>query len=837
MRIAKIISLIAAMLIMPFLSVSQISIGDDLSAVDYSNPKTYTVGGITVEGAENLDHNVLVTLSGISVGDRIEVPGEKITKALENLWDQGLFEDIEINATKIQGSKIFLEYKFKERPRLSKFSIKGTRKSEATDLREELKLVRGDVLTDHTLNRSRSIIKDFFIDKGYLNVSVNFNKRKDTVSNNNSIILDIEVEKKDKVKVNQINFIGNHHLSDNELKRTFDETKEKNFFRFWKASRFIREDYEKDKKNILKKYNNLGFRDAQILEDTVYNYDESTVNIDLKIKEGDRYYFGDISWEGNTVYSDKELSRVFAIEKGDVYNQSRLETNLYMKMSKKGRDVSSLYLDDGYLFFNVDPVEVNVENDTIDMKIEIYEGQQAKVKNISVSGNTRTKDYVILREVRTKPGDLFDRSDIVRTQRELKQLNYFNPEKLDVKPKPNPEDGTVDIEYIVEEKSTDKFELSGGWGLGRIVGSIGVKFNNFSLGDVFDKEAWNPVPHGDGQQLSIRGQSNGAYYQSYNISFTEPWLGGKEPNSFSVSAFHSVQSNGVAKGDEGRQSIRINGVSVSLGQRLQFPDDYFTLYQSLSFQNYKLDNYRSTFSFSSGNSNNLSYKLELARNSIDQPIFPRKGSELSLSVQLTPPYSLINGKDYEGKPASEKFKWVEYHKWKFKSSWYTSLIGDLVASMRTKFGFLGLYNRDIGIAPFERFYLGGDGLSGYALDGRELIGMRGYGNQTLTPQGDGGNYIGGTIFNKYTFELRYPVSLNPQATIYMLGFLEAGDTWMKFKEFQPFNVKRSAGVGVRIRLPMFGLLGLDWGYGFDNIPGRPGANGAQFHFSINNSIE
>ncbi|MCF8218250.1 MAG: outer membrane protein assembly factor BamA [Bacteroidales bacterium] len=834
MRIAKGISLITVLLIIPFLSVSQVSIGDNLAKIDYSNPRTYTVGGITVEGTKNLDHSVLIMLSGISVGDKIEVPGEKITKALENLWDQGLFEDIEINATKIQGSKIFLEYKFKERPRLSKFAIKGVRKSEATDLREKLKLVRGDVLTDHTLNRSRTIIKDYFIDKGFLKAEVNFKQKTDSASSN-SIILDIEIDKNDKVKINEINFIGNHHLSDNELKRTFKETKEKNFFRFWKASKFIREDFEEDKKKILTKYNNLGFRDAQIIEDTVYNYDENTINIDLKIKEGDRYYFRNISWEGNTVYTDEELSRVLAIQKGDIYNQSRLDANLYMNM--EGPDVSSLYLDDGYLFFNVDPVEVNVENDSIDLEIRIYEGQQAVVRSISVSGNTRTKDYVILREVRSKPGELFNRSDIIRTQRELAQLEYFDPEKLDVKPKPNPEDGTVDIEYIVEETSTDKFELSGGWGLGRIVGTIGVSFNNFSLSNIFDKEAWNPIPHGDGQRLSIRGQSNGVYYQSYNMSFTEPWLGGKKPNAFSVSVYHSVQSNGVPKGDEGRQSIRINGASVSLGKRLKFPDDYFSLYQSLTYQNYKLNNYYSTFSFSSGNSNNLSYTLELARNSVDQPIFPRKGSELSLSVQMTPPYSLIEGKDYKDAPPAEKFKWVEYHKWKFKSSWYTSLAGDLVASMRTKFGFLGLYNRDMGIAPFERFYLGGDGLSGYALDGRELIGMRGYANQTLTPKGDKGNYIGGTIFNKYTFELRYPVSLNPQATIYVLGFVEAGDTWMKFKEFQPFNVKRSAGLGLRIRLPMFGLLGLDWGYGFDNIPGNPGANGAQFHFSINNSIE
>lgn len=834
MRIAKRIFLIAVVLVSPFLSTAQITLGDNIPDIDYASPRSYKVGGITVHGVQHLDNNVLILLGGISVGDKIEVPGEKVTKALQNLWDQGLFEEVDIQVAKVQGSTIFLEYHLKERPRLSRFSIKGTKRSEADDIREKMKLVRGDVVTDHTLNRTRDIIENYFIDKGFLQVKTTFNQKPDTISTN-SVVLDIQIDKGEKVKIHEINFIGNHKIADNELRRAMKESKEKNFFRFWKASKFIEDLYEEDKDKILSKYNELGYRDAKILWDSIYTYDDNTINIDISIKEGDKYYFRDISWEGNTVYDDKQLSQILGVKKGDVYNQARLDANLYMNM--EGPDVSSLYLDDGYLFFNVDPVEVQVDNDSIDLEIRIYEGQQAIVRNVSVTGNSRTKDYVILREVRTKPGDLFNRSDIIRTQRELNQLEYFDPEKLDVRPQPNPEDGTVDIEYIVEETSTDKFELSGGWGLGRIVGTVGVSFNNFSLGNIFDKEAWDPIPHGDGQRLSLRGQSNGLYYQAYNMSFTEPWLGGKKPNAFSVSIYHSVQSNGLAPGEEGRQSIRINGASVSLGRRLRWPDDFFTLYQSITYQNYKLDNYYSTFSFSSGNSNNLSYTVDFARNSIDQPIFPRKGSELSLSLQLTPPYSLINGKDYSNASPAEKYKWVEYHKWKFKSSWYSSLAGNLVASLRTKFGFLGLYNRDMGLAPFERFYLGGDGLSGYALDGRELIGMRGYANQTLTPTGDNGNYVGGTIFNKYTFELRYPLSLNPQATIYMLGFVEAGDTWLKFKEFDPFNVKRSAGFGVRIRLPMFGLLGLDWGYGFDQIPNNTGANGGQFHFSINNSIE
>lgn len=834
MLTAKKISTILFLIIIPFLFKGQITTGGTQTNIDYANPKMYTVGGITVSGVKHLDHNVLITLGGITVGDRIEVPGDRITHALKNLWDQGLFEEVDIRATRIEGRNIFLDYYLKERPRLTKFSIQGARRSHADDLREQMKLTRGDVVTEHVLNRINNIVKRFYEGKGFYNASANIRQEEDTTTQN-SVILIIEVDRGERIKINEINFIGNYHLSDRQLARTMSETREKNFFRFYKASRFIEEEYGKDKRKLLARYNEKGYRDAKIIHDTVYMYDDKTLNLDIHIKEGRRYYFGDISWVGNSVYTDKELSQVLGINSGDVYNRQRLENRLFMDM--EGVDISSLYLDDGYLFFNLEPLEVRVDGDTIDLEIRIYEGKQAVVRRVSVSGNTRTKDHVILREIRTRPGDLFSRSDIIRTQRELAQLQYFDNEKMDVRPQPNPEDGTVDIEYILKETSTDQLELSGGWGLGRIVGTLGVRFNNFSLGNVLNREAWNPVPHGDGQRLSLRGQSNGIYYQAVNMSFTEPWLGGKKPNAFSVALYHSVQSNGVARGEENRQSIRINGVSVSLGRRLQWPDDFFTLYQGITYQNYKLNNYFSTFTFSDGYSNNLSYTVNLSRNSIDQPIFPRRGSEVSLSLQATPPYSLLSGKDYSDASAQEKFAWVEYHKWKFSSSWYTNLAGNLVLSFRSRFGFLGLYNEDIGLAPFERFYLGGDGLSGFALDGRELIGMRGYGNQTLTPRGDGGSFVGGTVYNKHTFELRYPVSLNPQATIYVLGFMEAGEAWLGFDQFDPFNIKRSAGVGVRINLPMFGLLGLDWGYGFDPVPGSPGAHKGQFHFSINNSIE
>ncbi|MBC8146541.1 MAG: BamA/TamA family outer membrane protein, partial [Bacteroidetes bacterium] len=566
------------------------------------------------------------------------------------------------------------------------------------------------------------------------------------------------------------------------------------------------------------------------------------VNIDLVIDEGIKYYFRHIKWVGNTKYPSEILSKIIGVKRGDVYNQKVLDANLYMNL--EGQDVSSLYMDDGYLFFNLTPVEVLVENDSIDLEIRIYEGKQAIVRKVTIKGNTRTNDHVILREIRTKPGQLFSRADIIRTQRELAQLRFFDQEKLGVNPKPNPVDGTVDIEYVVEEQSQDQIELSGGWGMGRVIGTLGLSFNNFSINNMFKKSAWSPLPSGDGQKLSIRAQSNGAYFQSYNASFTEPWLGGKKPNALSVSIYHSVQSNGYPKSDANRQSIKIYGATVGLGKRLQWPDDYFTLYYGLTYQKYDLDNYYSTFAFSNGNSNNLSGSLVLSRNSINQPIFPESGSELSFSTQITPPYSFINGKDYSTMNDNDKYKWIEYHKWKVNASWYVPLIGNktgktvrtLVLSTRTKFGFIGLYNNDIGVAPFERFYLGGDGLTGYNIDGRELIGLRGYSNNTLTPRGTQG-YIGGSVYNKYTFELRYPISLNPMATVFVMGFAEAGNAWSSFQDFNPFDVKRSAGLGVRIYLPLFGVLGLDWGYGFDEIPGVNGANKGQFHFSINNSID
>jgi len=798
--------------------------------ISYSNPKEYTIGGITVTGTKHLDQNVLIMLSGLSVGDKIMVPGEKISDAVKKLWKQGLFSDISITVSKTQGDNIFFNLNLTERPRLSKFSFSGVKKSEADDLREKIKLIKGKVLTEHLLITTENKVIEYFIDKGYLNTQVELVSKPDS-SINNSIVLSIKVNKKEKIKINQVNIMGNTAFKEGKIKRLLKDTKEKSWYNIFSSSKFLESLYEVDKQKVIEKYNEKGYRDAKIVRDSVYKFDETTINIDLVISEGNKYYFRNISWAGNTKYTTKELNEVLGIKKGDVFNQTTLSTRLFM--NPKGQDVSSLYLDDGYLFFSVTPVELLVENDSIDMEMRIYEGKQARINKITVKGNTKTNDHVIMREIRTKPGQLFSRSDIIRSQRELAQLGFFDPEKLNVNPTPDPQKGTVDIEYVVEEKSSDQIELSGGWGgYGGIVGSLGVMFTNFSAKNMFTKGSWRPLPAGDGQRLSIRAQSNGSWWQSYNFSFTEPWLGGKKPNSFSFSVYHSVRSNGLKIDDPGRAYFKTTGVSLGLGKRLQWPDDYFSLFQQLSYQNYDLDNWTSTFAFSDGTSNTISLTETFSRNSIDQPIFPRQGTQVSLTVQLTPPYSLLDGiDDYSGLTSQEKYKWSEFHKWKFKVSWFTRLVGNLVLNTRVQYGFLGKYNHKLDITPFERFTLGGSGLSGFNLYGTEVIALRGYPDNSLSAS------TGSTVFNKYTFEMRYPLSLNPSATIYGLGFLEAGNAWDDFDQFRPFDIKRSAGLGVRIFLPMFGLLGFDYGYGFDSVPGLSGPSKWQPHFIIGYSVD
>ncbi len=816
---------------------------------DYRNPKQYEIGGITVSGIQYIDPSVVVLVSSLYIGQNITIPGEEIAKAVRNLWSQQLYGKVEIYVTSVQGNYVFLNIALEEKPRISKYAILGVSKSEANSIKEKLDINQNDVLTDNLILNSETKIKNHYLDKGYLDVKVKTENQADSLRAGN-VILHFNIEKNNKLKIKDFRVENNDFFSDNKVKRYFKNTKEKKFWRLWKTSRYIEADFKKDKQKVIEKYGEHGLRDARIIKDSVYYIDDRHIGLCVSIEEGQRFYLRNVSWTGNTKHTDDELNQIFRVNKGDIYNQKTIDAYLYM--SPDGGDIHSLYMDDGHLFFSARVVEKVVGTDSIDLNISIYEGQQAHINRVNISGNTRTNDKVIMREVRTKPGQLFSRADIIRTQRELAQLRYFNQESMNIDIQPNPDEGTADLTYLLEETSTDQLELSGGWGLGRIVGTLGVSFNNFSAQDLFNLSAWKPVPSGSGQTLSARVQSNGIYFQAYNISFTEPWLGGKKPNAFSIGIYHSIQTNGVRKKDDGvktdygtvqtRQHIKISGMNIGLSRRLKWPDDYFILYLGSSYQYYDVKDFYTTFAFSTGYSNNLSVTGVISRNSIDAPIYPRTGSEVSLSAQLSPPYSIIGkmsgiGKDWTSATEQEKFLWLEYHKWKFNTSFFTRLTGNLVLNTRIRYGFLGLYNRDLGLSPFERFYLGGDGLSGFALDGRELIGMRGYGNNTLTPQDARGHFIGGTIFSKYTLEIRYPVSLNPTATIYLLTFLEAGNSWLNFSKFNPYDVKRSAGAGVRLYMPFFGILGLDWGYGFDEIPGSPGANKGQFHFSINHSID
>ena len=864
--------------------LTQIQVGNDLSEIDYSLPREYEIGGITVTGVKYLDPQVLVMLSGLQVGATIKVPGDEITNAIRKLWEQGLFEDVSITCINKIGKKIFLNIDLKERPRISKFSFKGVKKSEADELRKKINLTRGDVATEHTYTKTTRIIEDYFFEKGFHNVNVMVSATADT-TRDNYVDLTLDIDKGPKVRIAEIVIEGNEELQDNQLRMAMKETKVKgnfdplnplgptvfnaawdfirfkpkeamrkitNYFadnyrpRIFKSSKYIESNYEDDKQKIIDKYNQNGYRDAYIVSDSVYRIDDRNLGIAIHVEEGDRYYFRDITWVGNTKYDTAYLNRVLGIRKGDVYNKELLNTNL--TYNEGGYDISALYMDDGYLFFTVDPVEVRVENDSIDLEIRMFEGDQATIGKVSVKGNSKTNDHVAIRELYTKPGQLFSRSDVIRTTRELAALGYFNAETLTPDIKPNPADGTVDIEYQVEETSSDQIELSAGWGYNKLILTLGLTLNNFSVKNMFKKGAWNPLPGGDGQKLSLRVQTYGTSYLYYGASFTEPWLGGKKPNAFTASIYHSVYTNEYSKSDANFASFKTTGISFGLGRRLTWPDDYFTIYHGINLMRYKLNNYSTIFNFGTGhgNFNVISYNISVGRNSVSQPIYPRYGSELVMSLELTPPYSAISGADYnELYPGADKrteredamYKWVEFHKWKFKLAWYTELYDKLVLMTRVRFGYLGCYNKDIGVTPFQRFYLGGDGLSNYNFDGREIIGMRGYGNQTLTPYFYADENLGGNIFTKYTMEIRYPLSLNPTATIYALAFVEAGNDWLGIENFNPFDVYRSAGLGVRIYLPMFGMLGIDWGYGFDDVYGVNNANKSQFHFSIGGSID
>lgn len=860
-------------------ALAQIQIGDDLSEVDYSRPKKYEIGGIVVEGAKHVDASMLSMIAGLRVGETISVPGDEISSGIRKIWEQGLFEDVAINLTDVVGGKAFLQIVIKERPRVSKFSFKGIKKSEADDIRNKINLSRGDIATDHLLTKTTRIIENFYYEKGYRNVDIDIQQVADT-ARENYIDMVINIDKGNKVKIGKINVTGNDNLADGQILGAMKETKQRGRFdplsplgplvvntvadvltlhplravngveeyfydnyrpRIFKSSRFLESNFEADKKLIVEKYNSKGYRDARIVSDSVYMIDDKNMGIDLVVEEGNKYHYRNISWTGNTKYSDETLNSILGVRPGDVYNKELLDKNL--NYSETNLDISSLYMDDGYLFFRVDPVEVAVENDSIDLEIRLSEGKQARIGNVTLTGNTKTYDHVVLRELYTRPGQLYSRSDVVRSIRELATLGFFNQESITPDVQPNMEDNTVDIGYSVEEAAADQVRFSAGIAAQMLMLEAGLQFSNFSIRNIFNKKAWRPLPMGDGQKLSLNVSTLGRYYLYYGLSFTEPWLGGKKPNSFTFSIYQSFYSNDKEKTSTDYGYFNMTGGTVGLGRRLTWPDDYFALYQGLNFKRYNLHNYQSLHldvGDGNGKFNLISYNFVLSRNSVSQPIYPRNGSEFLIGLEITPPYSLFSDKNYSSLSENERYKWIEMHRWTFKAAWYTELYEKLVMMTRVRFGYLGHYNNQIGPTPFHRFFMGGDGLSSYSVDSRELVGMRGYANNSLTPgyysnSGTGGN--GGNIMTKYTLEMRYPLSLNPQATIYVLSFLEAGNCWLGFNNFDPFDVKRSAGLGVRIYLPMFGLLGLDWGYGFDDVYGTSGNNRSQFHFSIGGSID
>lgn len=798
---------------------------------NYETPKKYFVKEITVSGLKYLDSGVLISVSGISVGDTIALPGDVVTNAIKKLWNQGLFSDVKISASKIDGADVYLNIFLQEQPRISSYHFKGIRKGEIDDLKEKIKLRAGGQLTESVLENSIIIIKKHYRAKGFLNIEIDPIQENDTVIAN-GVKLTFDIKKNGKVKIGQIDFDGNSAYSDARLRRALKKIHRRDI-NIFKSAKFIEADYDESKDNLIAFYNENGYRDSKILKDSIYRINEKRIGIQFTLKEGPQYHIKNIEWIGNTKLPAEALTAILGMKKGDIYDKSLLEKRLFTDENS----ISTMYMDDGYLFFQLDPVEKNIQNDSIDVEMRIYEGDQATINKVIIAGNTKTNEHVIRREVWTKPGYLFSKSEITRTLRELGQMGHFDPEKLDVKPMPNPVDKTVDLKYILEEKANDQLEVSGGWGNKMFVGTVGIRFSNFSIGRVFKKDAWRPVPSGDGQSLALRASTNGTFYKSFSLSFTEPWFGGKKPTNFSFSIYHQIQ-NGVRSNyfyEKSDSYFKITGASIGLGSRLKWPDDYFTIFNELSFQNYYLRDYVGYFLFSSGQSNNFSFKTTLSRNSTDQMIYPRRGSNISLSLQITPPYSLINGKNYASMDTDNKYRWIEYHKWSGKIQWYMPLIKDLVLYTNFQLGIQGYFNNDIGHSPFEGFDLGGDGMSGNSgVYGKETIGLRGYNNGSLTPYTIiNGKQIGDAhIYNKYTMELRYPLSLKPQAAIYLLTFVEAGNAWRTADEFNPFNVHRSAGVGARMFLPMLGMLGVDWGIGFDKIQGNPNANKGQFHFLI-----
>ncbi|MBI3142489.1 MAG: outer membrane protein assembly factor BamA [Bacteroidetes bacterium] len=806
--------------------------------IDYSNPKKFTIADIQVESDRPINRPLVISLSGLEVGKTIEVPGQDLKTAIENLWKQKLFSDIEIAANKVEGDNIYLLIKVITRPRLSNHLITGVGKAETKTLDDKLKLNKGDVVSEHYLKRIENTISNYYTEKGFANTTVTITRSEDTLYNKNSNRLKIHIDKGQRIRIDKIDIEGNAVYSDFRIKMLLKKTKQHTWQYWLRSSKFNRELYEEDKNAVAAFYQSKGYRDAGIAHDTILTTPDGNLYVKLTIDEGNLYYFRNITFSGNTKYPSNFLNAILNINKGDAYDPVKLERNL--RMNPNGLDVTTLYMDNGYLFFNLMPVESAIGNDSIDLEIRIYEGPQATINRISVSGNDRTNDHVFLRELQTNPGDKFSRSNVIITQQRLAQLGLIDAEAIDIRTNPDPKNGTVDIEYVIAEKPSDQIELSMGYGQRQVVGVLGLTLNNFSSRNLLKTKNWGgPYPMGDGQRLSIRAQSSGVSYQSYNFSFTEPWFGGKKPNSFTISAYHTIFTSGYSTENLGK--FKVTGGSLGLGKRLTWPDNYFNMYNALSYRRYGMENYSQIFSlFSNGVANNIYFTHSLSRNSISAPIYPRNGSSLSLSLNWSLPVSLVRNIDYKTALPEVKYKWIEYHKWRFDLDFYMELLPKLVLKTSANFGYLGSYSKEYGTSPFERFFMGGDGISGFNLDARELIRLRGYANNKITPNVKGfdqdGNYTtlleGGGIFNKYTIELRYPLTLNPQATVYILGFMEAGNNFLNFKDYNPFDLYRSAGAGVRFFLPMFGLIGFDYGFGFDGTVGNERQKGGQFHISI-----
>ena len=798
--------------------------------------RSYRIAKVRVEGLRHTDQDLLMMIAGLREGQRFTLLGEEGAKAVRNLWKQGLFGNVQIRVDSVVEEQIYLCLVLEEKPRLSKVVFnRKVSKAKAEEMTESLKSFKGKILTDEVKGNISRVVRKYYTDKGYLEVKVVLNTIPDT-NQINASTLNVSVEPGAKVRVASLQLTGNTALDAKNVMRILKTARPRVRWNPLRNGKWDPEKFEEQKTKLIRRYQRMGYRDARILRDSVFSIGDGQMGVLVELFEGKPYFVRRLEIEGNSVYSDSLLLGLLGMKQGDLYNKELIESKLQMDPS--GRDISSLYMDDGYLFFQVSSHESRVEGDSIDLVVRVVEGAQATVRRVTVKGNDKTSDHVIIRELRTRPGQKFSRSDVMRTTRELSQLGYFDPEQLGVVPTPNPQDGTVDIEYKVTERSNDQVELSGGWGAGQVVGSLGLVLNNFSTRKMFNPKAWTPVPGGDGQRVSVRAQSNGRFFSSYNLSFTEPWLGGKKPNSFTVSGYVSIQvPNGLPRSNPLRQSITIKGTSVSFGQRLKKPDDFFTVVHSVNFQQFVLVNNQNTAFLPDGVSNNFFFKETLSRNSVDQPIFPRSGANLSLVAQIAPPYSLLGRKLRPDATAQERYKWVEYHKWRFDFQQYTKLVGNLVLMSRIQYGWLGNYTQETGEVPFGRFYVGGDGIMGFALDDRELIGLRGYQNNSLTPRDpQTSQLLGATAFQKYTMELRYPLSLNPSATIYATTFLEAGNSFRKVRQFDPFLNYRSAGVGVRVFLPMFGLLGVDWGYGMDPVPGAGEVHKGNVHISIGQSF-